>query len=80
MPLPQVIKLYAWELPFKKLISLIRNKELVVLRKIAYYSAFMIFSWTCAPFLVSRGSWLLVGGGREGQKMSGSKVRVQGSL
>ena len=49
----QVIKLYAWEIPFKNIINTIRNKELTILRKAAYLMSFMMFSWSCSPFLVS---------------------------
>lgn len=50
----RVLKLYAWELSFKDKISAIRNIELETLRKYAYLSAFGTFTWTCAPFLVSK--------------------------
>ena len=50
----QVIKLYAWEIPFKKLIMDIRRGELSTLRKSAYLNAGFSFTWTCAPFLVCR--------------------------
>ena len=49
----QVIKLYAWEFPFKKLIKGIRHSELNIVKKAAYLMSFMMFSWTCAPFIVS---------------------------
>ena len=48
-----MIKLYAWELPFQKLILGIRDKELNVLKKTAYLSAASNFTWSCAPFVVS---------------------------
>jgi ATP-binding cassette subfamily C (CFTR/MRP) protein 1 len=35
----KVIKLYAWEIPFKRRINEIRENELVMLKKIGYLSA-----------------------------------------
>lgn len=49
----QVLKLYAWEIPFKEKILEIRKDELKVLRKAAYLNAGASFTWSCAPFLVS---------------------------
>lgn len=49
----QVIKLYAWERPFKQLVEKIRGSELDVLLKAAFLNAATSFTWTCAPFLVS---------------------------
>ena len=49
----QVIKLYAWEIPFQRLIMGIRNKEVNVLKKTAYLNAAITFTFTCAPFMVS---------------------------
>ncbi|XP_064405659.1 multidrug resistance-associated protein 1-like [Halichondria panicea] len=49
----KVIKLYAWERPFEKMVFGIRDKELDVLKKAAYLNAASTFTWTCAPFLVS---------------------------
>lgn len=48
----KVIKLYAWEDPFKQLIMGIRKMELVVLRKYAFLNAAFSFIWTSAPFMV----------------------------
>ena len=50
--LSQVIKLYAWEIPFQRLIMGIREKELGVLKAAAYLNAGSSFTFTCAPFLV----------------------------
>jgi len=50
----QVIKLYAWEPSFEAKITLVRNKEMAVIRKSWYYRAVQIFSWTVLPFLVSK--------------------------
>lgn len=49
----KVIKMYAWENPFKDLIMGIRKKELTVLRKYSFLNAAFSFTWTCAPFLAS---------------------------
>lgn len=51
----QVIKLYAWEIPFKRQIMGIREEELKVLKASAFLNAGSSFSWTCAPFLVRTG-------------------------
>ena len=48
----KVIKLYAWEIPFGKLIMDIRNAELNILRKYAFLGASFSFTMTCAPFVV----------------------------
>ena len=55
--LDQVIKLYAWEIPFKRQVMDIREKELDVLKSSAYLNAAGSFTWTCAPFLVGWTSW-----------------------
>ncbi|XP_064405656.1 multidrug resistance-associated protein 1-like [Halichondria panicea] len=49
----KVIKLYAWELPFQKMIFGIRDKELDVLKKATYLNAAGSFTWMCAPFMVA---------------------------
>ncbi|KAJ8721589.1 hypothetical protein PYW07_002364 [Mythimna separata] len=49
----KVLKMYAWEGSFMDQILRIRNKELGVLRKQAFFNAGMIFIWICTPFLVS---------------------------
>lgn len=48
----KVLKLYAWEMSFKDKINVIRDMELMTLKKYAYLSAVGTFTWTCAPFLV----------------------------
>lgn len=48
----KVIKLYAWEIPFKQLINKIRGCEIKVLKQIAYFSIIPQFSWVLTPFLV----------------------------
>ncbi|ULT79395.1 hypothetical protein L3Y34_010196 [Caenorhabditis briggsae] len=49
----KVLKLYAWEKSMEKMVLEIREKELRVLRKLSYLNAGIIFSFVCAPFLVS---------------------------
>ncbi|XP_069125383.1 multidrug resistance-associated protein 1-like [Argopecten irradians] len=49
----KVLKLYAWEKSFEKQVLNIRNKELQVLKRMAYLNAAVSFTWTTAPFLVS---------------------------
>ncbi|XP_060071681.1 multidrug resistance-associated protein 1-like [Ylistrum balloti] len=49
----KVLKLYAWEKSFENQVLEIRNKELRVLKKMAYLNAAVSFTWTTAPFLVS---------------------------
>uniref|UniRef100_A0A1X7VVN1 ABC-type glutathione-S-conjugate transporter n=1 Tax=Amphimedon queenslandica TaxID=400682 RepID=A0A1X7VVN1_AMPQE len=49
----KVIKLYAWEIPFKQMIMGLRKEEVNVLKKSAYANASFSFTWTCAPFMVA---------------------------
>lgn len=49
----RVLKLYAWELGFKKVVDAVRAQELLKLRKIAYLQAFLTMLWFFAPFAVS---------------------------
>ncbi|GMT36668.1 hypothetical protein PFISCL1PPCAC_27965 [Pristionchus fissidentatus] len=49
----KVLKLYAWEESMAKKILDIRQKEIGVLKKIAYLNALTSLSWACAPFLVA---------------------------
>ncbi|XP_063171075.1 multidrug resistance-associated protein 1-like [Candoia aspera] len=49
----KVLKLYAWELAFKRKVLEIRQEELKVLKKSAYLAAMGTFTWVCAPFLVA---------------------------
>ncbi|XP_048869139.1 ATP-binding cassette sub-family C member 3 isoform X2 [Brienomyrus brachyistius] len=49
----KVLKLYAWEDSFKEKVLGIRQKELHVLRKMAYLGAVSTVAWTSAPFLVA---------------------------
>jgi len=64
----KVLKLYAWEPSFINQIGLIRNDEIKVMKKAAYFQAFMSFFWTTAPFMVGLGSfttYLFINGGQE---------------
>lgn len=54
----KVLKLYAWEPSFEKLILTTREKEMVVLKKAALYNAGTYFVWSLAPFLVSLASYI----------------------
>lgn len=61
----KVLKLYAWEPSFEKLILGTRDKEMAVLKKAALYNAGTYFVWSLAPFLVSLASYVtfvLLGG------------------
>lgn len=49
----KVLKLYAWEPSFEKLITDTRERELVFLRHAALYNAATEFFWSLAPFLVA---------------------------
>ncbi|KAE9547808.1 hypothetical protein FO519_008982 [Halicephalobus sp. NKZ332] len=49
----KVLKLYAWEESMKKIILEIRQKEIKILRKLAYLNAIMNSNWYCVPFLAS---------------------------
>jgi len=48
----KVIKLYAWEDHFQKVVQNVRHKELSFIKKIAYINTSVPFSWKCASFLV----------------------------
>lgn len=49
----KVLKLYAWEQPFQKLILKIRDKEIEQLKIIAYLTSATSFFWISAPILVA---------------------------
>eukprot|EP00051_Salpingoeca_urceolata_P006609 m.87350 g.87350 ORF g.87350 m.87350 type:complete len:1483 (+) comp14906_c0_seq3:85-4533(+) len=49
----RVIKIYAWERPYREFVRLVRGKELEVLKTGAYLDGIGAFSWTVTPFLVS---------------------------
>lgn len=48
----KVLKLYAWESSFENQVQAIRNKEMVILKRVAYLNAATSLIWSCAPFLV----------------------------
>lgn len=54
----KVLKLYAWEPSFEKLITDTRERELVFLRHAALYNAATEFFWSLAPFLVALFSFM----------------------
>lgn len=61
----KVLKLYAWEPSFEKMILGTRGKEIVLLRKAALFNAGTFFVWSMAPFLVSLASlitFVMMGG------------------
>lgn len=61
----KVLKLYAWEPSFEKMIFGTRAKEMDVLKKAALLNAGTYFVWSLAPFLVSLASYItfvLLGG------------------
>lgn len=61
----QVIKMYAWETPFTKLISYARRMELKIVRKTSYvralYMTFMLFTTRMAIFCTMLAITLLYG-------------------
>lgn len=54
----RVLKLYAWEPSFEQLITDIRERELLFLRKAAVYNAATEFIWSLAPFMVALFSFM----------------------
>ncbi|GFR18764.1 multidrug resistance-associated protein 1, partial [Trichonephila clavata] len=54
----KVLKLFAWEIPFLKSISRIREKEAVTLRKLAFINGSIVFIWTSALFLIAISSFV----------------------
>lgn len=72
----QVIKMYAWELPFAKLIALARKMELNVVRKSSYvralYKTFMLFTTRMAIFCTMLSIVLLYGS----EQITAAKVFV----
>lgn len=49
----KVLKMYAWETSFEKEIGAIRNKEMNVLRRLAYLKSSLTLVWLATPFFVS---------------------------
>ncbi|KAJ3307548.1 hypothetical protein HDU76_004571, partial [Blyttiomyces sp. JEL0837] len=75
----KVIKLYAWEIPFLKKVSEVREQELFTLRKIGVLAAGSSFTWACTPFLVSFLSFALYSATSE-EPLTSSKVFVSLAL
>lgn len=48
----KVLKLYAWEYSMEKMVADIREKEIQILKKLAYMNAVSTLTWASAPFLV----------------------------
>nr|QUF59448.1 ATP-binding cassette transporter Abcc1-4 [Brachionus angularis] len=49
----KIIKLYAWEICFKKIVNSFRNEELKMIKNISYLNVVSTLAWTIVPFLVS---------------------------
>jgi ATP-binding cassette subfamily C (CFTR/MRP) protein 1 len=67
----KVLKLYAWEASFEKLIQSWREKELDIIKKTAVLNAGTYFVWTLAPFFVQLSSYItfvLLGGRLDANK------------
>lgn len=53
----KIIKIHAWEEPFKKRIESIRDREIDNLTQQTWYSAAITFAFTCLPFIVALSSF-----------------------
>jgi ABC-type multidrug transport system fused ATPase/permease subunit len=53
----KVIKLYAWEPSMQKTVADIRQREIYILKRIAYWNALSTFTISSAPFLVAVASF-----------------------
>ncbi|XP_028651533.1 canalicular multispecific organic anion transporter 1 [Erpetoichthys calabaricus] len=53
----KILKFYAWESSFEEQVLNIREKELKVMLKFAYFGSFSAFIFSCAPVLVSLASF-----------------------
>ncbi|KAK6765506.1 hypothetical protein RB195_025428 [Necator americanus] len=49
----KVLKLYSWEKSMENTVLNIRQREINVLKKLAFLNAATTLSWACAPFLVA---------------------------
>ena len=56
----QILKLYAWEPSFQKIVGGIRKKEIDILKQMGYLSVGTSFLWQCAPFFVSLVSYFFL--------------------
>jgi len=74
----KVLKLYAWETSFMKMVSKFRKKELRHLKNAAYLNASFAFTFTCAPFLVSIATFAIYV--LTGNELTASKAFVAISL
>ena len=72
----KVLKLYAWEPSFINQIGAIRNDEIKVMKKAAYFNAFMSFFWTTAPFMVGLGAFTAYIFADGGQELTATKAFV----
>lgn len=72
----KVLKLYAWEPSFINQINSVRNEEIKVMKKTAYFSAFMSFFWTTAPFMVGLGAFTAYLFKDGGQDLNATKAFV----
>ena len=55
----KVLKLYGWELSFQKIVSKIREDELIILLKTSIYNVVINFSWGIASFLIASASFVI---------------------
>ncbi|KAL5473787.1 hypothetical protein EMCRGX_G028343 [Ephydatia muelleri] len=79
----KVIKLYAWEIPFQRIIMAVRGQELGVLRNSAYLTAASSITWTSAPFLVALvtfATYALVHQGSLTERLTSERIFVSLSL
>ena len=53
----KVLKLYAWEPSMEESVRNIRQKEINILKRIAYWNALSTLTWSSAPFLVRFARW-----------------------
>lgn len=53
----KIIKLYAWETPFRENVQRIRDAEMATLLKTAYLNSVTTFLWTSAPVMVALASF-----------------------
>ncbi|KAL9964349.1 hypothetical protein ACROYT_G027978 [Oculina patagonica] len=74
----KVLKLYAWETSFMKMVSKLRKRELRFLRNASYLNASFMFTFTCAPFLVSLATFAIYV--MTGNELTASKAFVAISL
>ena len=49
----KVLKLYAWEKAYAAKVTTIRDKEIALIRKAGFLTAFTSFFWICSPYMVS---------------------------